>query len=151
MGKNVQVRLKIFGLSCWGSCTRRVTQTFLKKFKCSSAFFTIMRVSFCVTQISLNFNRGGNESVIAQFSKYYMPLNIPFTKLIKLLTPIVLHNYFAHCGGCIVIFDGLWMEIIIQKTLSQVLRTLIWRNFLVRPFFIHKSCPWLGNIMNSQW
>ena len=30
-----------------------------------------------------------------------------FTKLMELLTLFVLHNYFSHCGGCIVIFDGL--------------------------------------------
>ena len=62
----------------------------------------------------------------------------------ELLTPFALHRKFAHCEGCIVVFDGSLIKNVPHKS-ARALRSLIWEIYMAHPFLIDKVMFMVGN------
>ena len=113
----------------------------------TQTFFTILRVSFCVTRNAFNLIDIKNKNVVAQFSKSSIRLRRPFKNLMGLLDPFASYKNIYHFHGSIVIFYGCWIKIfftIISSCITVLNLEKIWRarySYLI-------SCSWLGIVMN---
>ena len=73
--------------------------------------FSILGVSFCVTQNSFNFTETKKTGTQGHSpASILFPICHPFLKLMELLVPFALHNFFSHCDSFIVIFDSWWIK-----------------------------------------